>query len=467
MLNVVRLSQFAAASRWRIAILWVLLIVVVPMQAQGGATCPQIVEQALSESDRLCNSLARNQACYGSTMVDALPYLDVTDFTFATPGDIESIASIEEISVSPFDEALAQWGIALLKVQANLPDTLPGQNVNMVLFGDVTLSNGVPPVAETQGIIVEDNVDLLLAPNSTAPVVQTIAIGTLFTATGRDVSSTYVRARFTEDLSGWLLATNVDVGPIDALTIVDGTGPTDPRPMQVFTFTAGIGQPACDLVPSNGILMQSPDGAGEVEMVINDASVRMGSTLRLGFAENATGERFMTFSVYEGTQRIEFDGVAQFAEEGQAIFVPVGDDFLANGQPLDPVPLDPQADPIQLLDELIDIPDPLATDPNAPVITQVNVVPQGDAVLEDIFFTDANGDATTVNITATTSSDNVTTQIEGPSISIDPATQAAGAVLLRQTICEVDGPASVLYQVSISDASGLTSNTVEYAVNCP
>jgi hypothetical protein len=34
-----------------------------------------------------------------------------------------------------------EWGIAVLKAQANLPATLPGQNVTFLLFGDVTLDN--------------------------------------------------------------------------------------------------------------------------------------------------------------------------------------------------------------------------------------------------------------------------------------------------------------------------------------
>ena len=33
------------------------------------------------------------------------------------------------------------WGVALMRIQANLPDTLPGQNVTMLIFGDVQIQN--------------------------------------------------------------------------------------------------------------------------------------------------------------------------------------------------------------------------------------------------------------------------------------------------------------------------------------
>ena len=36
------------------------------------------------------------------------------------------------------------WGIAVLKAQANLPDALPGQNVTFLLFGDTTVDNPSP-----------------------------------------------------------------------------------------------------------------------------------------------------------------------------------------------------------------------------------------------------------------------------------------------------------------------------------
>ena len=57
-------------------------------------------------------------------------------------------------------KTVGEWGVSLMQLQANLPDTLPGQNVTVLLFGDVTLqpalaSNEIEVrVAATNGVNV-------------------------------------------------------------------------------------------------------------------------------------------------------------------------------------------------------------------------------------------------------------------------------------------------------------------------
>ncbi len=107
--------------------------------AQEAMSCPAIVETALQSLDTLCQGAARNQACYGHPMLVAEAQPDATDFQFDTPGDITAVSSIRALRLQPLDEAESAWGVALMKLQANLPDTLPGQNVTVLLFGDVAL----------------------------------------------------------------------------------------------------------------------------------------------------------------------------------------------------------------------------------------------------------------------------------------------------------------------------------------
>jgi hypothetical protein len=59
---------------------------------------------------------------------------------FNTVGDITDLVSIKNYSRSPCN-AHNTWGIALMKVQANIPDTIPGQNVTLLAFGDVLLED--------------------------------------------------------------------------------------------------------------------------------------------------------------------------------------------------------------------------------------------------------------------------------------------------------------------------------------
>jgi hypothetical protein len=65
---------------------------------------------------------------------------EITDVLLSTPGDMTEIYNVNRVQLFPLDIDSEEWGLALMRVQANLPDALPGQNVLFLLFGDVELS---------------------------------------------------------------------------------------------------------------------------------------------------------------------------------------------------------------------------------------------------------------------------------------------------------------------------------------
>ena len=113
--------------------------------------CPALVKRALTAVAKICDSLGRNQACYGNDRLQA--ELDNTT-PFAKPADRVAVGDIRSIRTFGLDEKASTWGIALLNIQANLPDTLPGQAVKFILYGDVTLKNasggGTPQLGPMQ-----------------------------------------------------------------------------------------------------------------------------------------------------------------------------------------------------------------------------------------------------------------------------------------------------------------------------
>jgi len=102
-------------------------------------TCPTLIYEAVAQTSELCDSTARNEACYGHQNVDVS--LRDSGASFTTPGDITELGSIERIQTMPLDTALSQFGIVLLRAQADLPNTIPGQNVTLLLMGDVTVED--------------------------------------------------------------------------------------------------------------------------------------------------------------------------------------------------------------------------------------------------------------------------------------------------------------------------------------
>jgi LysM repeat protein len=103
-------------------------------------TCSDVVKAAVKTASAACDSLSRNQACYGNTKVEAQLQPNAQT-TFNSPGDIVGLTVLKRLSAAPLDEQTQIWGISVLKAQANLPDILPGQNVTFLLFGDATINN--------------------------------------------------------------------------------------------------------------------------------------------------------------------------------------------------------------------------------------------------------------------------------------------------------------------------------------
>lgn len=107
---------------------------------EGSGACPALVEEALTIVAESCNNLGRNMVCYGNGNVEALNVEEVSLADFASPGDQQNIADIYTLTTEAMDIEQDIWGIVVLALQANIPDTLPGQNVTFLLYGDTQIT---------------------------------------------------------------------------------------------------------------------------------------------------------------------------------------------------------------------------------------------------------------------------------------------------------------------------------------
>ena len=103
-------------------------------------SCQAILSKAYQSIQTVCGTLDRNKACYGNDNVKA-ELISAENGSFSTPGDILPIKVIKSIAASPLDVQNQTWGLSLLKLQANLPDTLPGQNVTFLVYGGTSIQN--------------------------------------------------------------------------------------------------------------------------------------------------------------------------------------------------------------------------------------------------------------------------------------------------------------------------------------
>lgn len=297
--------------------------------AQPETTCSAIVAAALENTDDLCSTTGRNQVCYGNIMLEVEAQSPEDSMKFDTPGDITALSDIRQLRLSSLDENTGEWGIALMRIQANLPDSLPGENVTLLMFGDVQITNAVAPIQTLQATVTANAVNVRSGPSTAESVVGILSANDTVAANGRNPSGDWLRIVLPESGTGWvfgdLLATS---GDRTSLAVAEA-GDSFYQPMQAFYFRSGIGDAPCAEAPSSGILIQTPKGQGEITLRVNEVKIKLGSTAYLQAQQGGS----MTISVIEGMAQVEAFGVQQTITEGAFATVPVDNVLSAAGPP--------------------------------------------------------------------------------------------------------------------------------------
>ena len=107
--------------------------------ASAQDACSRIVLTALRHVEENCQDVSRNHVCYGNVLVQAEPMSGLIPLDFNAIGDEVALNNVSSIRAAQLNLEEEKWGIGLLRIQANLPDSLPGQNVSILIFGDVSM----------------------------------------------------------------------------------------------------------------------------------------------------------------------------------------------------------------------------------------------------------------------------------------------------------------------------------------
>ncbi len=329
------------------------LFSIMPVIAQE--TCPQLVESAVDRLDQFCVDTGRNEICYGNDSV-SLTALNDAPITWQAPGDIASITNIQKIRTSPM-QVPDVWGLALMRIQANLPDTLPGQNVTFLLFGDTSIDynqNAILTASATGEINVRDGA------SPTASIISGLESGDVVDLVGRNETSDWVYFA-TDGAVGWISAPLLIIdGDIETLNILpDDYSEIDAvPPTQAFYFSTGIGDSACNEAPDSGILVQTPEGVGTIELTMNEVNIQLGSTV---FMQAERGHAFWIY-VLEGEATMTAFNTTRVIPAGAFSYVLIDEELRASSEPIFPEAYEQDRVnhlPIVGLDESIAIADPV------------------------------------------------------------------------------------------------------------
>ncbi|MBZ0288350.1 MAG: hypothetical protein K8I30_12105 [Anaerolineae bacterium] len=117
----------------------VFLLFSISWGAVGAQDCPALVQNALTRAEKACALMRGNQACYGYQTLDAQLQEGLSPFAFNGVGDITPVDTIESLRMSALDPVNDEWGVALMRVRADISDEQPNENMTLLAFGEVSI----------------------------------------------------------------------------------------------------------------------------------------------------------------------------------------------------------------------------------------------------------------------------------------------------------------------------------------
>jgi hypothetical protein len=243
--------------------------------------CPILVEKALQAVDTNCSNMTRNSVCYGYTQVQAAFTNEVAEDFFTQPADRAELATLQSLKTTSLQLEDDKWGVAIMSLQANLPNALPGQAVTFVLLGDSEVENAVMPETAfipTDPIIVRtaSGANIRSGAGLNFNVIGGVNANAELLADARSEDTQWLRIVYQEKRVAWVSRTVLQADAnIDTLPILDDTTRMS---MQAFYLRTGVGRTECSEAPQDALMVQGPKNF-QVNLTVNGADVKISSTV--------------------------------------------------------------------------------------------------------------------------------------------------------------------------------------------
>jgi hypothetical protein len=282
-------------------ILWIvaILVCIVAVQSVAAqATCPDLVLNAVETVGASCGEIGRNNVCYGNYRVDAVLTRAMGVEFFDAPADQIQLVDVRSLNTAPLDLEREEWGIAVMNIQANLPEVLPGQVVTMLVIGDAEIQNDAPlNLADLPIVPILTATSMYSQPDTNSGIISPLDVGASVQVAGMTASGDWLRVT-TNGLFGWIDRIAIDpLSVLGDIPIIDGQ---TPLPMQSFTFRAGIGGPRCAEAPPSVLVMQGPEQV-RVSLTVNGVGMELGSTAVLWHP----ADQVMQLAVLDGQVQLD------------------------------------------------------------------------------------------------------------------------------------------------------------------
>ncbi len=336
----------------RIFCLLILLFTSVIVQAQTDLTCPQMAGLALDDALRNCSQVETGAICYGHDTIIA-EFSDQQNLT--DPADQASVVTLESLQTSSLNPADEQWGLARLRIAANLTGA---DSVLLVVFGDVLLENGVTqPVGNRIEATTVSNANIRAEPSTDAEVTGGLVNAQTVTIDARNADSTWLHVN---EPAGWVFAELVEpLSDVSELSVMTDSSMQLQTPLQALNLNSGAGTTDCLEYNNNGLLLQSPLERGPARLTINGTDLAFNGTAYIQASDN------LIVQVLEGAVQVNANEVSQQLVAGTQVAVPLNAGGMTAGIPGELQPYDEEllaTLPLVLLDREFEMATALAAD---------------------------------------------------------------------------------------------------------
>ena len=293
-----------------------------------------------------CADLERNSLCYGHSQVDAGFAGDSTPADFDAPGARASVAQLKSLETSTLDVESGQWGLAIMNLQANLPQSRPGPGVIILLAGDAVLGHEVDLSEIDEISEALSTVALLPAPRFSQAARIAEELGHL---QKDEIALVDARTR----AGDWLRLVNAGavswverdhLAPLQAMESLPVVDVADPFAMKAFSFSSARGITDCDEAEPL-LAIQSPE-TSSVNLTVNGVDIHVQSlvsfqqihrnalsmTVHRGSATTAFGNTVLAGNTVVGILASTGGGKTTILDWSGAL--PVSNAELARGQRL-------------------------------------------------------------------------------------------------------------------------------------
>lgn len=312
-------------------------------QGDEGDQCLALVADALDAAQAACGDVARGQVCASAPGVSVDGAGIETVSTEADPA-LTDLAALSTLSTDPADPDAGAWGVAVLKLAADLPADST-EAVTAILFGGASMARPSQDAAADAGSAgptltvsngLNEAINLRSGAGTTYAMVAQVQPGETMTADGRNQTGDWVRVQY-NGATAWVFTRVITwEGDLTALPVLaaddvasSSAAIEEVSPFQVFTLSSTASEACASAEP--GLLLQFT-GEEPVSLMINGATVSFSDATLL---VTASANEALDVRVIGGTVDVRAQGTTQNAPAGSAVTVALGgeDGLTASGSP--------------------------------------------------------------------------------------------------------------------------------------